>query len=141
VNVLSAESAGEALDLMRNKEVDMLVTDLVMPGMTGLELIEKVQRLPNGRPAYTILMTAYDVPGLKEIARRLMVNEVVSKPIQPENMCRMIAGAIEVCGYGSIYSANGDAGRAEPAAGADPEEPSGQSGRPGAYRKGAQDDE
>ncbi|MGB7538917.1 MAG: response regulator [Anaerolineales bacterium] len=104
--VLSAESAEQALNLMRNKCVDMLITDLVMPGVTGLELIEKIQSLPCSRPAYTILMTAYDVPGLKEIARRLMVNEVVSKPIRPEDMNRMIAKAIDVCGFGPIDRAD-----------------------------------
>jgi CheY-like chemotaxis protein len=102
VEVLSAESGEQALDLMRKKCVDMLITDLVMPGVTGLELIEKMQRLPCNRPAYTILMTAYDVPGLNEIARRLMVNEVVRKPIQPESICGIIVKAVEICGFGPL---------------------------------------
>jgi two-component system sensor histidine kinase/response regulator len=106
VRVISANNGEQALELMRSNPVDMLVTDLVMPGVTGLELIERMQTLPINRPAYTILMTAYDVPGLKEIARRLMVNEVVSKPIQPERICRMITRAIEICGYGPILPAD-----------------------------------
>jgi len=102
VRVLSAESGAGALDLIKTRTVDILITDLVMPGMTGLELIEQILALTNSRPAYTILMTAYDVPGLKEIARRLMVNEVVRKPIQPESICRIITNAIEVCGFGPL---------------------------------------
>jgi CheY-like chemotaxis protein len=102
VEVIAAESGEQALEKMRSRCVDVLVTDLVMPGVTGLELIERMQRLSCPRPAYTILMTAYDVPGLKEIARRLMVNEVVRKPIPPESLCRIIADAIEICGYGPI---------------------------------------
>jgi CheY-like chemotaxis protein len=122
VDVLSAESGEQALSLMRNRTVDMLITDLVMPGVTGLELIERMQVLPNHRPAYTILMTAYDVPGLKEIARRLMVNEVISKPIQPEGICRMITKAIEVCGFEPLSgAASGTRREAKPAAGDDPD--------------------
>ncbi|MBN2085802.1 MAG: response regulator [Anaerolineales bacterium] len=107
VRVLSAESGGEALTLMQNKKVDILITDLVMPGITGLELIEKMQVMTNNRPAYTILMTAYDVPGLKEIARRLMVNEVVSKPVAPEAVCRIITRALELCGFGPLAPVSG----------------------------------
>jgi CheY-like chemotaxis protein len=126
LEVFSAESAEQALHLIQNKSVDMLITDLVMPGGTGLELIEKMQVLSNHRPAYTILMTAYDVPGLKEIARRLMVNEVVSKPIQPEDVNRMITRAIEVCGFGPIGRTDagaGQAGKAVSGAGLDPAKP------------------
>jgi CheY-like chemotaxis protein len=122
VEVLSAESAEQALNLMRDKAVDLLITDLVMPGETGLGLIEKIQVWPNSRPAYTILMTAYNVPGLKAIARRLMVNEVVSKPIQPEDMNRIITRAIEVCGYGPIARANPSPGQGvQPVSSGDPD--------------------
>jgi|WetSurMetagenome_2_1015567.scaffolds.fasta_scaffold262842_2 CheY-like chemotaxis protein len=107
VRALSAESGGEALALMQNKKMDILITDLVMPGMTGLELIEKIQLLTNNRPAYTILMTAYEVPGLKEIARHLMVNEVVCKPIQPDNICRIITRVLEVCGFEPLEPPSG----------------------------------
>jgi CheY-like chemotaxis protein len=105
VDVLSAESAEGALTVMRNRTVDLLITDLVMPGVTGLELIERMQTLPGGRPAYTILMTAYDIPDLKDIARRLMINDVIRKPIQPEAVCRMISRAIEVCGFEPLHGA------------------------------------
>jgi CheY-like chemotaxis protein len=106
IGVLSAEGGEQALGLMRGRKVDLLITDLVMPGMTGLELIEKMQVLTE-RPAYTILMTAYDVPGLPEIAKRLMVNEVVRKPIPPEDLCRLIARAVEICGFDPIRRPGG----------------------------------
>jgi CheY-like chemotaxis protein len=107
VDVVSAEGGKQALNLMRNKTVDILITDLVMPGVTGLELIERMQVLPGSRPAYTILMTAYEVPGLKEIARRLMVSEIVSKPVQPQIICGIVSRAIEICGLGPINRAAG----------------------------------
>jgi len=68
---------------------------MIMPEMTGLELIEKLQNHPSGRPTFSFLMTAYDVPGLKVTARRLHVKEVIIKPIRPERICQIIAQAIE----------------------------------------------
>jgi CheY-like chemotaxis protein len=75
--------------------VDILITDMIMPEMTGLELIEKLQNHPGGRPAYTYLVTAYDVPGLKVTANRLKVNDVIIKPVRPERICQIATNAIE----------------------------------------------
>jgi signal transduction histidine kinase/DNA-binding response OmpR family regulator len=95
VDVVSAVSGHEALDKVKNKGVDILITDMIMPEMTGLELIEKMQNHHGGRPAYTYLVTAYDVPGLKVTARRLKVNEVIVKPVRPERIYQIATQAIE----------------------------------------------
>jgi CheY-like chemotaxis protein len=99
MEVLSATSGAMALDLVKDGAVDVLITDMVMPGMNGLELIEKLQSHPGGRPAYIILVTAYDVPGLKESARRLKVNEIVIKPVRPERICQIIIRALKDLGH------------------------------------------
>ena len=77
VDVMSAVSGRDALDKIQGKGVDILFTDMIMPEMTGLELIEKMQNHPGGRPSFTYLVTAYDVPGLKITAQRLKVREVI----------------------------------------------------------------
>src|SRR5689334_20496567 len=63
VEVRSATSGQEALEQAKGWSVDILITDMIMPEMTGLELIEKLQSHPLGRPTFTFLITAYDVPG------------------------------------------------------------------------------
>lgn len=95
VAVISACSGRDALDKAKTAGVDILFTDMIMPEMTGLELIEKMQHHPAGKPAYTYLVTAYDVPGLKVTAQRLKVNEVIVKPVRPERICQIAAAAIE----------------------------------------------
>ena len=104
VEILTAESGEQALDLVSDKSVDLLITDMVMPGINGLELIEKLQSHPAGRPAYTALVTAFDVPGLKESARRLKVNDVLNKPIRPERINQIISKAIKDLGRAPITS-------------------------------------
>ena len=95
VDVVSAASGREALEKVKNKGVDILFTDMIMPEMTGLELIEKMKNHPAGRPSYTYLVTAYDVPGLKVTAQRLKVNEVIVKPVRPERICQIATQAME----------------------------------------------
>ncbi len=95
IEAISANSGEIALELVRENPVNILITDMIMPGINGLELIEKLQTHPKSRPGYTILMTAYDVPGLKISAQRLMVNEVIIKPIRPERVCQIIIKALE----------------------------------------------
>lgn len=99
VDVLSAESGEKALELVKDRTVDLLFTDMVMPGINGLELIEKLQSHPGGRLAYAALITAYDVPGLKETARRLKVNDIIMKPVRPERICQIVSGTIENLGH------------------------------------------
>ena len=94
VKVASATSGNEALQYARNEAVDILITDMVMPEMTGLELIERLNSTPSGRPIFSFLITAYDVPGLAVSARRLKVKDVIVKPVHPERICQIITRAI-----------------------------------------------
>jgi CheY-like chemotaxis protein len=95
LEVISANGGRDALDRVKDLPVDLLITDMMMPDMNGMELIEKLYSHPAGRPAFTILMTAYDVPGLKESARRLKVNETIIKPFPPERLRQIVRVALE----------------------------------------------
>ena len=94
IDVISATSGKAALDSVKDGAVDMLITDMMMPEMNGLELIENLRSHPGGRPTYTVLITAYDVPGLRESARRLGVNETIIKPVRPEHLCQIVSQAL-----------------------------------------------
>lgn len=90
LEVISATSGKEALEFAKQGAIDILITDMMMPGMNGFELIERLYAHPAGRPAHTILMTAYDVPGLRETARRLNVHETIIKPAPTERICQIV---------------------------------------------------
>jgi signal transduction histidine kinase/CheY-like chemotaxis protein len=93
VEILTARGGQEALEVIGQRAPDVLITDFMMPDMNGLDLIEKLQ---GGRePALTILVTAYDTPGLAAAARRLRVNEYLIKPVQPETIRTLVGDALE----------------------------------------------
>ena len=94
VDVVSATSGMEALHCLDVSKADILITDMMMPEMTGIELIEKLNDAPSISPAVTFLLTAYDSAGVREIAHRLNVKEVISKPAHPEQICELISQTI-----------------------------------------------
>lgn len=57
----SAGSGREALDLVRQHKPDILLTDIEMPGLTGLELAAQIKR--DGLPTRTLIVTMFDRPG------------------------------------------------------------------------------
>ncbi|MEM5774282.1 MAG: response regulator [Anaerolineaceae bacterium] len=90
-----ANSGEQALELAQQQAVDILITDMVMPGMGGIELIKTLQSQPDNRSVYTIMMTAHEIATREISAQRLTVDRVLLKPIQPERICQIITGAIE----------------------------------------------
>ncbi len=93
VEVITASSGEDALTKIGDRVVDVLITDFMMPGMNGLELIERLKG--DQKPAHTILITAYDTPGLVITARRLQVQDYLVKPVQPEKIRSIVMKVIE----------------------------------------------
>ncbi len=98
IHVISATSGQQALEYANADPIDVLITDMMMPGMNGLELIERLQAHPAGRPLHTILMTAYDVPGLKETTRRLKIHNTLIKPVPTERICQIVKQVLDNMG-------------------------------------------
>jgi signal transduction histidine kinase/DNA-binding response OmpR family regulator len=94
VDVLTALSGEEALKLVGDSKLDVLITDFMMEGINGLELVEKIKRGREKEPAHTILMTAYDTPGLAIAARGLGVQDYLVKPVQPDKIRDLVGKVI-----------------------------------------------
>ena len=87
--VVTAKDGHEALDILdfsNNEErlVELLITDMRMPGMDGLELIHSARKLRPDIPA--ILMTAYGNPLLQREVGKLVGCKYVEKPFDPETL-------------------------------------------------------
>ena len=85
-------SAEEALELAQNRRVDILLTDVRMVKMNGLELIEEMQKLhPH---VCCIIMTAYANFEYAHQAIKLGVKAFLLKPFSRDEMHETIASAI-----------------------------------------------
>ena len=77
--VLTAESGDQALDLLRQHDVALLITDQRMPGMTGIELLKNT--VPIRPRMVRIILTGYtDVDALVEAINCGQVYRYVTKP-------------------------------------------------------------
>lgn len=83
-----ARGGRAALDIMGNAEVDIVLTDLGMPGMTGWELAAEVRRM---RPEIRIiLMTGWGNALSDEQAREGGVDAVISKPFSRDALVKAV---------------------------------------------------
>ena len=94
VEILTVHDGEEALALVANDPVQVVITDYLMPGMNGLELIERLQKRDCCPPERTILMTAYDTEGLAITARHLQIDEYLTKPVDPNKVRAIVSEAL-----------------------------------------------
>ncbi len=93
--VVEAENGGEALELLagRDGKIDLLLTDVVMPGIGGRELAAKVAELAPGIP---VLFTSGYTDG--EILRRGLLEPgaaFIQKPFTPNAIVRLVRQQLE----------------------------------------------
>ena len=92
MDILTASSGEDALRQLGDTYTDVLITDFIMPGISGLELIKTLQ--DQQKPAHTILMTAFDTPGLSFTSRRLDIQNYLVKPVDPVRIRDIVSMAI-----------------------------------------------
>ncbi len=92
-DVSVAASADEGFNLMEAQEFDVIVTDLRMPGKSGLKVIDKALTLAN-KPA-VIMMTAYgSIDSAVEAMKRGAV-DFLTKPVNIERLEILIQRALK----------------------------------------------
>ncbi len=84
--VTVAESANEALDLLRSNQYDLLLTDITMTGISGWELLEKVVEDFGTRMMAIAIMSGYKLehPSLEYV-------QVLPKPFTLEELDTFVA--------------------------------------------------
>jgi DNA-binding NtrC family response regulator len=87
--VISASSGAQALTLLDG--VDVVVTDLAMPGMDGLELVSRIAARAPALPV--ILLTAHGSDNMVRIASSRGACGCVSKPFDIDEIARVIEHA------------------------------------------------
>jgi CheY-like chemotaxis protein len=90
--VQMAYSSEDALDKIAAGTFDLVITDLRMPGMDGLDLIRRVHDVSPG--IRIILITAYGNDGVEKRARHLSVYRYITKPFKTEELMQMVEEAL-----------------------------------------------
>ena len=91
--VSTAGSGARALDLLEHEVVDVLVSDIGMPGMSGYDLVAELRRRPAFAHLPAIALTGYDRGVDQARARAAGFDAHVAKPIQIQQLIAAI-GAV-----------------------------------------------
>jgi DNA-binding NtrC family response regulator len=92
-SILLASNGKEALQLFRHKTVDLVITDVVMPKMDGIELLEAVKDL---RPETEVIVISAQGTIEKAVqAMKLGAFDFIEKPINPRVISLLLERALE----------------------------------------------
>lgn len=94
-HVLLAKNGKEALDLVHKTPVDLIVSDVMMPEMTGLELTREVKEDPNYSHLPIILLTANNQAEEEVEALKMGADEYLTKPFRLGELRLRIDNIIE----------------------------------------------
>jgi DNA-binding NtrC family response regulator len=93
MRVFTAESAREALDVARRHKVEVVLTDLMMPGGTGVELLKALKEV--SPDTEVVLMTAYGTVETAVQAMREGAYDFVEKPLKRMSIVKSVQKAAE----------------------------------------------
>jgi two-component system, chemotaxis family, chemotaxis protein CheY len=91
-------SGAEAISASKAKAVDVVVTDLNMPEIDGLELTRQLRRLPNTAKCPILILTTETSASRKDEAKAAGANGWILKPFREEALVRAIRSVCQRAG-------------------------------------------
>lgn len=86
LKVLEAKNGREALDLFISSQPDLVLLDMNMPVMGGLDACIRLKQLPGGNHVPVLMFTAYNEVNKVEQAFQAGASDFINKPINPEEL-------------------------------------------------------
>ena len=94
-HVSTATNGKEALEIIQKEELDIIISDVMMPVMDGLELTRRIKNDPNSRHLPIILLTAKMQDEDREEALRIGADSFVTKPFKMSDLELRINNIVE----------------------------------------------
>lgn len=82
-DVTTAHSGAEALRIVNDSLPDLIYLDLGLPGMGGLEVLERLRRAPGSAAVPVVILTNYSEPEMVERGKRLGAQDYLIKVDTP----------------------------------------------------------
>jgi len=92
--IITQDNALSALRLIREADLDLVITDMKMPGMDGMELLDEAKNIDPELPV--IIMTAYGTIEMAVEAMKKKAYDYITKPFRNEELKLTIKKALEL---------------------------------------------
>jgi len=99
----------QALQMAQEQEMDAIITDIRMPEMSGLELLERLQADENTKKIPVVILTGDHDRTLKRKALELGAVDLLNKPINKEDLVARINNVLKLKHYQDIILKKNDA--------------------------------
>ena len=93
-DVETTNSPTEAIKLLKEEDFDLVITDLKMPGIDGLELFEEFRDIKPDIPV--IIITAYGSPEIASEALERGVTDFITKPFRKDSILFTMKRVLEL---------------------------------------------
>ncbi len=93
IDVVTADNGKDALALLSEHEINIVLTDIKMPGMDGIELLREIKKLNDS--IVVIMMTAYGTVETAVESIKLGAYDFVTKPFDDERLIHTLRLALE----------------------------------------------
>jgi len=88
-NILKAETGEDGVLLAQKEEPDVIVLDLILPDIGGVEVARRIREIPSLISVPIILMTA-SVENIKDKALEIGANSFLTKPFDPKKLAEEV---------------------------------------------------
>jgi DNA-binding response OmpR family regulator len=95
INIQSAYTGKQALSEFRNQEYDLIVTDLAMPEMDGLELIKELKKSAYHVPTIVVISSLNESTIIMNCLSS-GVSDYITKPAEPERIRKTVYGLLHL---------------------------------------------
>jgi DNA-binding response OmpR family regulator len=85
-----AKSGEQALSVLGNSRIDLILLDIEMPGMSGFETLELIKLQPNAENVPVIFVTSHVSTELITKALKKGAKDYIMKPFEPEVLIRKV---------------------------------------------------
>ena len=106
MELMTARSGFEALDVLARQLPHLIILDIMMPGMSGLDLMSRVKALPHAARIPLLVLTGY--ADAAERAKAMGGCEVLVKPIDHAVFVKMVLGLLAADDGNGNGNGNGD---------------------------------
>ncbi|HIJ43508.1 MAG TPA: response regulator [Rhodospirillaceae bacterium] len=93
-NVIKTGNGGDVVEFARDYRPDLILIDIQLPGISGLDALELLRRDPETRKIPAIAVTAFAMKGNREMFLDLGFDDYISKPISVPRYLRTVAGSL-----------------------------------------------
>lgn len=94
------EDPARAISLIRKKKFDIVVTDVMMPEISGMQVLEAA--LAANAETRVIIITGFATADLAREAMEKGAYDMIAKPFKPADLRKLVAKAATTMGYSAI---------------------------------------